>query len=170
MNLLFLRHGIAIDREDPKCPPNDFDRALTREGIRKMNEAARGMRALGIQFDAALSSPLVRARQTTEIVVKHCKPTLKVEIFEDLAPGMNAIVVARLLSKKYPKDATILLVGHEPDFGRAVATLAFGAPDADFSLKKGGLACVELGAAGATPRGTLLWLLTPALLRAAGMK
>ncbi len=170
MNLLFLRHGIAIDREDPKCPPNDFDRALTREGVRKMIEEARGMRVLGIEFDAVLSSSLIRARETAEIVVKHCKPAVKVELCDDLAPGMNAAAVARLLSRKYPKDATVLLVGHEPDFGRAVATLAFGAPEADFSLKKGGLACVELVAAGGTPHGTLLWLLTPALLREAGMR
>ena len=54
-----VRHGVAAE-QGPEFP-NDDDRPLTSEGIRKMNEAARGMQRLGLSFDLILSSPLRRA-------------------------------------------------------------------------------------------------------------
>jgi len=167
MDLLFLRHGIAIDREDPKCPPNDFDRALTKEGRRKMAEATRGMAALGLAFDRIVSSPLVRARETAEIVFKGISKAPKVEISDLLAPGMDVEEVVAFLGKTGRARDTVVVVGHEPDFGDAVAQLAFGKPSDTFSLKKGGLACVELASTSPPVQGRLLWLLTPKLLWAA---
>ncbi|MDP9147713.1 MAG: histidine phosphatase family protein, partial [Acidobacteriota bacterium] len=66
MDLYIVRHGIAIDREDPKCPP-DPERYLTEEGIEKTRQVAKGVAALGAGADLLLSSPYVRAMQTAEI-------------------------------------------------------------------------------------------------------
>ena len=66
MELYIVRHGIAIDREDPKSPP-DPDRYLTEEGIEKTKQVAKGVAALGIEPDLLISSPYVRAMQTAEI-------------------------------------------------------------------------------------------------------
>src|SRR5262249_49031694 len=66
MQLYIVRHGIAIDREDPKSPP-DPERFLTEEGIEKTKEVARGVVRLGIVPDLLISSPYVRAMQTAEI-------------------------------------------------------------------------------------------------------
>jgi phosphohistidine phosphatase SixA len=41
MILYLVRHGIAIDREDPDCPP-ETERYLTRDGIKKTREVAKG--------------------------------------------------------------------------------------------------------------------------------
>jgi len=66
MQLYIVRHGIAIDREDPKCPP-DPERYLTEEGVEKTAQVANGVAALGIAGDLFLTSPYVRALQTAEI-------------------------------------------------------------------------------------------------------
>src|SRR5208282_56397 len=66
MNLYLVRHGLAIDRTDPNCPP-EVERYLTREGIKKTREVAEGVRAIGAEPTAFLTSPYVRAAQTAEI-------------------------------------------------------------------------------------------------------
>ncbi len=66
MQIYIVRHGIAIDREDPKCPP-DPERHLTEEGVEKTKQVAKGVAALGVTGDLFLTSPYVRAMQTAEI-------------------------------------------------------------------------------------------------------
>ncbi|PYU14179.1 MAG: phosphohistidine phosphatase SixA, partial [Acidobacteria bacterium] len=66
MELYIVRHGIAIDREDPQCPP-DPERYLTEEGVEKTKGVAKGVAALGVAADLFFTSPYVRASQTAEI-------------------------------------------------------------------------------------------------------
>src|SRR5260370_21783847 len=66
MQLYIVRHGIAIDREDPKCPP-DPERYLTEEGVEKTKQVAKGVAALGVTAGLVLTGPYVRAAQTAEI-------------------------------------------------------------------------------------------------------
>jgi len=66
MQLYIVRHGIAIDREDPKCPP-DPERFLTPEGVDKAKQVAKGIAEIGAVPDLMLSSPYFRAFQTAEI-------------------------------------------------------------------------------------------------------
>lgn len=63
MDLYLMRHGIA-EEWDPARP--DAQRALTEEGVAKLERAVLGMRALGIQFDRVLTSPWRRAVETAE--------------------------------------------------------------------------------------------------------
>jgi phosphohistidine phosphatase len=65
MELLIIRHAIAVDRTTPGLP--DDQRALTPEGRKKFREAARGLTRIVKRPDALLTSPLLRARQTAEI-------------------------------------------------------------------------------------------------------
>src|SRR5262247_3681236 len=67
MNLYLMRHGIAVDSDQPG-PEADGARPLTQKGLKRTRRAARGLRRLGVSFDGILTSPLVRARQTAEIV------------------------------------------------------------------------------------------------------
>ena len=66
MELYIVRHGIAIDREDPKCPA-DPERYLTEEGVEKTKGVAKGLAALGVAPGLFLTSPYTRALQTAEI-------------------------------------------------------------------------------------------------------
>ena len=66
MILYLVRHGIAVDRNDPKSPPEP-ERPLTAKGVQKTRAAALGLQALGAKPDVLITSPYVRAAQTAEI-------------------------------------------------------------------------------------------------------
>lgn len=159
MELYFLRHGIAAD-VGPEGS-GDAGRPLTAEGIQKTKEEARGLRRLGVRPDVLLSSPLVRARQTAEIV-RHALG-LDSRLVDALAPGCDIALLRDLLGE-YRSAERIMVVGHEPDFSQLVGTLTGGSR---ILLKKGGLARVDLETVD-KGAGTLVWLLPPLALRKAG--
>src|SRR5262249_17271331 len=71
MNLLIIRHATAQDKgEWAKSGRSDDERPLTGEGRRKMAQTAKGLRNVVDQIDVLATSPLVRARQTAEIVAE----------------------------------------------------------------------------------------------------
>jgi phosphohistidine phosphatase len=158
MYLYFLRHGIAEDVAH--TAGGDAARALTAEGKSRMQAEARGMQQLGIELDLLLSSPLLRARQTAEIVGTTLG--IPVEIAPELASGMQPTTFHALLNRYAVRR--IMVVGHEPDLSTAISSLIGGG---QVSMKKGALALVELLE---TPDydGTLLWLASPKLLRSIG--
>ena len=67
MNLYIIRHAIAVDEGTPEYE-DDSQRPLTDKGKKKMRQIAKGLRALGVEFDLILSSPYVRAKETAEIL------------------------------------------------------------------------------------------------------
>ena len=166
MKLIFMRHGIAIERETPGCPP-EYDRYITSEGREELEKEIRGICALKIKFDRVLSSPLVRAWQTAEIVVRSQKKALRIDRCDALAPGKDFAELTRIL-RVIPDDSTVLLTGHEPDISHTVCLICYGRILDRFSLKKGAMACVEVGGWEPVPIGALRWLLPPRLLIEAG--
>jgi phosphohistidine phosphatase len=165
MQLYVVRHGIAIDREDPKCPP-DPERYLTEEGVEKTREVARGVAALGAAPDLFLSSPYVRAMQTAEIfagVLKYSKQ--KIRRTDLLLPGGEPSLFFRELAKDKQSSA-VFCFGHAPQLDDLIAT-ALGSKHHVTSLKKAGVALLELRRV-SPPSGQLVWLATPKLLRRAG--
>jgi phosphohistidine phosphatase len=165
MRIYVVRHGAAIDRDDPKCPP-EAERYLTPEGITKTKQVARGVAELGSTADLLISSPYVRAMQTAEIfagALGYAKQ--KIRRTDLLLPGADAGLLFRELAKE--KDAgEIFLFGHGPQVDDLVA-LALGAKNPCTALKKAGVAALELKRV-SPPSGELLWLGTPKLLRRAG--
>jgi phosphohistidine phosphatase len=137
MKLYFLRHGIAADRAEQG---SDFDRPLTDEGRKRMAREAKALAKLNLELDDIITSPLVRAKQTAEIVADRLKMPDKVIQDDRLSPDFDSQRLARVLQDHANADA-IMLVGHEPDFSQMVEQLAGGAK---VDLKKGGLACVDL--------------------------
>lgn len=162
MLLYLVRHGIAIDREDPKCPA-ESERYLTEEGIKKTREVARGVAAISAEADLFLSSPYVRAMQTAEIFASAFKYSKeKIRKTDLLLPGADVGALFRELAKH--KDAeTIFCFGHAPHLDEIIAAVLGSKRDAT-SLKKAGVACLELRRA-APPSGILAWLATPKLLK-----
>jgi phosphohistidine phosphatase len=165
MLLYLVRHGIAIDREDPACPPNDRDRALTKEGKDLTRAAMLGLRELGIQPRTLLSSPYLRALETARICA------------ESLGFPLDKIIETSALEPESPPQAlfdklgevdakAVLCTGHAPNMDDIIA-YAVGAPAAFTALKKGGTACLELESL-RRPRATLLWLHPPKVLRRLG--
>jgi phosphohistidine phosphatase len=165
MRIYVVRHGAAIDRDDPKCPP-EAERYLTQEGIEKTKQVARGVAALGAAADLLLSSPYVRAMQTAEIFagpLGYAKQ--KIQRTDLLLPGADAGLLFRELAKD--KDSSeVFLFGHGPQVDDLVA-MALGARRDCTALKKSGVALIELKRV-APPVGELLWLAPPKLLKRAG--
>lgn len=165
MQLYIVRHGIAIDREDPKCPP-DPERYLTEEGVEKTKQVAKGVAALAASADLLLSSPYVRATQTAEIfasALDYAKQ--KIRRTDLLLPGADPSFLFRELAKD-KQSASVFLFGHAPHLDEIIAT-AVGSKRHITSLKKAGAALIELKRI-SPPMGVLVWLATPKLLRRSG--
>jgi phosphohistidine phosphatase len=122
----------------------------------------RGLARMGISFDVVLTSPLVRAKQTAEIVADECDSKPHIVTVESLAPGGSPQAVVADLEKQ-SKRARIALVGHEPDLGELAARFA-GARH-PFELKKGGICRIDFDSMPVAPPGNLRWLLTPRIMR-----
>jgi phosphohistidine phosphatase len=123
--LWLLRHGDAA-----KGSP-DAERPLTDKGRAQAKAAGEALKALGVELDACLTSPKVRALDTARIA---CEPLgVEPQLESALAGGSfdGPALTARL-------GDDVLLVGHDPDFSNAVHDLT----GARVSMKKGGLAGV----------------------------
>ena len=121
-----LRHGDASDDA-----PDDFSRELTEKGRRQAAAAGGALSRLGVKIDACLTSPKVRARETADIACAELK--IQPEEEQGLRGGdfdPEGLAAGR---------GEVLLVGHEPDFSRAISA----ATGARVKLKKGGLAAVD---------------------------
>ena len=118
--LYLVRHGLAEERGE--LWPDDAKRPLTEEGMSRMRKATRGLAGLGVSLDLVLTSPLVRARQTAEIVSSGLNPRPTLVTVESLVPeGNYAAVMADL--EKHARKTRIALVGHEPAIGELAARL-----------------------------------------------
>src|SRR6202790_567335 len=165
MEIYVVRHGIAIDREDPKCPP-DPDRYLTEEGIEKTKRVAAAVAAISATPDLLLSSPYVRAMQTAEIFAAALDyPKQRIRRTDLLLPGGEASLFFRELAKD-KHSSTVFCFGHAPQLDDLIAT-GLGSKHHVTSLKKASVALLELKRV-SPPSGQLLWLATPKLLRKAG--
>jgi phosphohistidine phosphatase len=162
MQLFLVRHGIAIDREDPKCPA-EAERYLTEEGIKKTREVARGVAAISKKPDLLLSSPYVRAMQTAQLFAAALKyPKQKIRKTNLLLPGSDVAAFFRELA--HDKNAErVFCFGHAPHLDEVIAAVLGSKHDAT-SMKKAGVACFDLRRV-VPPSGTLAWLATPKLLK-----
>jgi phosphohistidine phosphatase len=168
MNLYLLRHGIAVVENEPGIE-SDNERPLTPKGGKRMRKAAKGLRRLGIAFDGILTSPLVRARQTAEIVADVLGLKSQLQEISGLAPESS---VENLLFglTRFQNREHLLLVGHQPLLGETAAFLLHGKdhPSLDIALKKGGMCRIEIDSMPPDKIGTLHWLLAPKQLRLLG--
>ena len=126
--LWLLRHGDAADGSP------DAERPLTEKGEEQSRTAGRALAALGIEMDACLTSPKVRAAETARLACE--------------ALGIEPQMEPKLAGGPFDGEALaaglgehVLLVGHDPDFSMAVHALT----GAQVRMKKGGLAGVEKG-------------------------
>jgi len=159
--LYIIRHGLAEDRGE--AWPDDTKRPLTDEGMARLRKSARGLVRLDVAFDVILTSPLVRTRQTAEIVAAAFGSRPPIVAIESLAPdGSYAALVADL--EKQAKRERIALVGHEPGVGEIAAKLCGSRHR--FSFKKGAVCRIDVDTLPPTGPGTLRWFATPGMLRA----
>ena len=159
--IYLIRHGLAEERGE--AWPDDTKRPLTEEGITRLRKGARGLVRLGVTFDVVLTSPLVRARQTAEVIASAFEPGPPVVAIDSLAPdGGYQAVLADL--EKHAKRTRIALVGHEPAIGELAARL-IGSRHA-ISFKKGAVCRIDVETIPPVGPASLRWFVTPRILRA----
>ena len=156
MKVFFLRHGLA-DRG--AWDGDDFERPLTEYGKERMIRQSETIRKLDLGLDAILSSPLVRAYQTAEIVAEELGMLDLLQVDERLSPGFGPSDLKEILDSQESAEA-VMLVGHEPDFSYTISYLIGGG---NVVCKKGSLARVDLTDAGPLA-GELIWLIPPKVL------
>jgi phosphohistidine phosphatase len=95
---------------------------------------------IGLKFELILSSPLVRAYQTAEIL-RQVGLTKTIETFVPLKPD-GAIAEWLEWLQQYQlehPDAKIALVGHQPDLGNWTEMLLWGTVKGQIEVKKTGV-------------------------------
>ncbi|MFH1474328.1 MAG: histidine phosphatase family protein [Chloroflexota bacterium] len=156
VELCFLRHAQAADRDTWDEP--DELRPLTEKGRRQAERIGRTLAAAGFAPDAVITSPLVRARETAEIVAAHVGVTALIE--PRLGEPLDLATVEAILDDA-GRPRRPIVVGHDPDFSELVSALV-GAP---VPMRKGALARIDVERPLAYGQGELRWLLPPDLLR-----
>ena len=163
MEVILIRHAKAGDR-DPNSWPDDDQRPLTPDGIEEQHQAAKVMKRMGIKFDFLVASPLVRARQTAEAIAEGYRWEEAPQVDEALGHGYSVGAVVKLLAK-FPPDARVALVGHDPDLSHLAAALIDPDGAARIALKKSGVIGIDFEGAVEAGAGALVYQLKPGHLR-----
>jgi phosphohistidine phosphatase len=150
MDLFLIRHASAAEGA---LYGTDADRPLTAEGRRSARAVGASLAQQGVKLDRIVSSPLVRAVETAELVAVSLEFDGELEILPELAPeGSPHQVIARLSGL----SGRTALVGHLPSIGNLLGSL-LGRPSG-ISMSK--MSVVRLGYADGRP-AKLVWVMTP---------
>jgi phosphohistidine phosphatase len=137
--LYLVRHAIAAERGDDW--PDDTKRPLTTRGVNRFKDSLPGLKALDVAIDEIFSSPLVRAKQTADLLSGGTAGNPPVKLLDALAPGQAPAGVMGQLAAH--------LIG-------ASRPLPF---------KKGGMCRIDVGGLSPKTAGSLVWFVTPKMLR-----
>lgn len=177
MKLYVMRHGPA---EDDSPTGRDADRALTTAGRERVASVSKALIEAGETPFSILSSPLVRAVETAEIVaeVTHLARRARedektklggatggVEIRRELGMGTEKLALLAELVRAGRKR--VMIIGHEPDLSMLVMSLV-GPGLASEGMGKAMIVGVKLtrdpGVAGLEFRSKLRFVLDPKTL------
>lgn len=168
MKLYILRHGDAVEHGDPRYKENE--RPLTPKGIQRTRQLAHALREMEISFDAILTSPLVRARQTAEIVARGLKAEEKLKTSADLAPSGDMRELVHTINTIRPTPKDVLLVGHEPYLSGFISLLCTGGLNLPVTMKKGALCRLQVELLTCGKCAMLEWLVQPRVIGIAAPK
>jgi phosphohistidine phosphatase len=172
----FIRHGIAAERGTYE---RDEDRPLVEKGRKRTRQVAQRLRDLDLHFDLLLTSPLVRAQQTADLLLQ-ARLAHQIEVFPELAPGgqcdrwltwlqewLASPQAAETRQSANPSDApAVALVGHQPDLSQWAEQLMGISTSGHLILKKAGILGLSLpnDVTMAVGQSDLFWLTPPKFL------
>ena len=171
MRLLVIRHARAGSaKEFAKTGEKDELRPITGEGRERMELGAAGLHRLVDTIDVLATSPLVRARQTAEIVAAEFAVAQITDV-EELRPGTRPAAFVEWIQEAGSKE-TIAIVGHEMQLTKLVGLFLTGRAEPMVKIRKGAAVLLDVSATGRSHAGLrsgrLLWALTPRQLRLLG--
>jgi phosphohistidine phosphatase len=158
MELVILRHADALALGE-RGITQDADRPLSEKGEAQAHALATMLQNKGFKLDKVVTSPLLRARQTAEEIIRLWPaPAPELHVCPDLAPDGKPKKVARFLREI--GGSTVALVGHQPDLGKLTAWFA-GGKNARLDLAKAGMAHLVCARQPRKREGILDLLITP---------
>ena len=157
MDIYLIRHAEALALGEGGITADEA-RPLSERGEAQARAVGAVLQRHGIKLDKVITSPLVRARQTAEQMMRSWPaPVPEIHVCADLAPGGKPKKLARFL--RGLGVASVALVGHQPDLGVWTAWI-IGGKKANIELAKAGIAHVTCN----KPKkglGILYWLVNP---------
>lgn len=158
MDLYIIRHAEAQPRGEDGIH-DDAERPLTEEGHAQCRRLAASLTRHGVRLNRLVTSPLLRARQTTDGLLRDlAAPKPALHLCDHLAPGGKRRKLTRFL--RGLDSPAIGIVGHMPDLAEYAAWL-IGSRKAQIDLDKAGVACVHFDDEPDKGAGTLTWIVTP---------
>jgi phosphohistidine phosphatase len=162
MDLYIIRHAWAGQFGDPQWP-DDRLRPLTPEGRQRFVQVIEKLAARGFAPRLVATSPMLRCRETAEIVAASSADAPQVIAIDALLPGGDVDELAEWTARQARRHEQIAWVGHAPDVGRLAAAL-IGDGDAWLHFSKGAVAAVRFDGPPQLGAGELRWLVTAKLL------
>lgn len=161
MDLYLIRHADALPVGENGAEEDD-DRVLSADGEEQAKRVGRFLKSQKVEFDRVFASPLVRARQTAEILLRAAESSLAPTLVSELTPNARPKKLARLLMKS--SGERIAIVGHLPHLADFTAWI-IGSKKAQIDLAKSGVAVVSAGDTPIKGNGVLHCLLTPDVIQ-----
>jgi phosphohistidine phosphatase len=162
MLLYIVRHGYAGQHGDPRYP-NDALRPLTKKGQKEFSRVVKKLARRRFAPTLVASSPLVRCRQTADVIVERLRPPPELIELDSLQPGSDLEQLVAWSNEQQVDE--LAWVGHAPDVDCMAAALV-AAREGSIIFAKGAVAAIEFDAEIGPAKGRLRWLATPKVLGA----
>ncbi len=161
LELYIIRHGLAGSSLENEIEDNA--RPLEKKGKRITKDVAKALRKQNIHFDIILSSPLLRAKETAEIVNDYCGNAKEITVTELLRPDASCNDLIKFLNNL--KDCRIAaIVGHEPFLSLFASYCLSKDSNSFINLKKSGVIKLEINEVIKPAGCRLAWLMEPKYL------
>jgi len=161
MKLYIIRHGLAGEHGDPRYP-DDRMRPLTEEGRKRFADTMKHLADVGFEPEIIATSPLVRCRQTAEIVVDRVRGKPKLVELSALEPGSDLDALLEWTNSQ--SNDEVAWLGHAPDVSNLAASLLGPRSETAIRFAKGAVACIAFDGPVARGAGELQWLVTAKVL------
>ena len=162
MDLYVIRHAWAGQFGDPQWP-DDRLRPLTPEGRQRFAQMVEHLAGRGFAPQLVAASPMIRCRETAELVAAGVADASQVVALDALLPGSDLDELLRWTGRQSRRHEQIAWVGHAPDVGRLAAAL-IGHSDGWIHFSKGAVAAIRFDGPPEIGAGELRWLVTAKLL------
>jgi phosphohistidine phosphatase len=159
MRLYIVRHAFAGQHGDPQYP-DDALRPLTKKGSKRFRRVVKRLAKRGFAPTLVATSPLVRCRQTANVIVESISPPSELVEQNDLQPGSRLEELVAWSNEQGGEE--IAWVGHAPDVDRLLAAL-IGGREGSLVFAKGAVAAIDFDDELVIGQGEMRWFVTPKL-------
>lgn len=161
MEVILVRHGIAVEMGEEGVI-SDEGRMLSGKGRKATRQVAKGLKAAGCRPVSVISSPLLRARETADIIAE-VLGLEKVEVSDLMLPGTSPTDIMAFLMAR--GEFPVILVGHMPDLAIMASGMLSRDASVPLTFKKAAACSILFDGEVEAGKGRLVWLMQPRQLK-----